>query len=877
MIEKFMQWFKKNLDLIIEVIFLSLVILAPLFFDRRLGIVFSLSKATIIRILTLIISGLFITKLLLNKNSFYVRTSVDLPIITYLLCTLAAVINSINIYVSFVGSYGRYEGFITILNYALLFFLAVQIITTYESRRRVMMASVISALAMAIYGIIQRLNLDPYEWGGVITNERIIATIGQPNFLAAYIAMAILFGFGLILSMDGNKAQFIIKNEPRNKKLKPSTSINLKEIYFQLKMGVYFLLVPAVFIYSLYFFKSSDNFSGWILSFLIIVSITIYFSFNIEKVDSRILKSLIIISLIFHIIGLFSTQSRGGILGFLCGFIIFIILSGRKCIFENKKLWIAAGVAGFILLSAFSINLAKRFSLEVKIKQDAGIIRVEEKKIEDPSKPIKKKPRLELEGAAGSRIETWTSAAKLISDRPIFGVGPEVIKMIFPQYETPYFRFKEGFHVKQDRCHNETLDIALTKGTVTLFVYIILIYLIFKSGIAQIKKNPKDSPLVGCYLGAISSYIVQNQFSFGVVAITSLFWIIIGMVIGLNSSDASYIKIYEKEGKKQANVFLLVMWAVIAILMVISVFPYLSDRYFKSAKTYSDSNMLKEAEKDFKIAIKITPYEPSTYTHYGMAKINLGQNDVNEINDSIAIFKKGQGIDPYNADNFYMAGRAYLFLYEKGDNSALAIAKGLSERALKIDPYYAEAYQNLGIIHERMGNTSEAVKLYEKAFLANPTLSFISSTLYSYYSSIGEPLHVMDVFEKSLSENPNNAELLIMMGDIFNDLNLFEKAKEKYFDALSINDKRVNVNLNAKAKALAGLGIAHLKSGDSDSAFSKLQEAIIIDPSEALVHNGLGLYYLKKGDKMRAREEFMQAQTLGSQNSFIKKMLSKIK
>lgn len=875
MLEKFMRLFRKNLDLIIEILFLSLIILAPLFFDRRLGIVFSLSKATIIRILTLIISGLFITKLLLNKNSFNIRTSVDLPVITYLLCAFAAVINSINIYVSFAGSYGRYEGFITILNYAVLFFLAVQIITTHESRRRVMISAVMSALAMAIYGIIQRLNLDPYEWGGVITNERIIATIGQPNFLAAYIAMAILFGFGLLLSMDRYEAQFVSKGEPKNKKLKPSASMNWKEILFQLQMGICFLLMPAVFIYSLYFFKSSDNFLGWILSFLIIVVLTIYFSFNLEKIDSRILKSLIIISLIFHIIGLFSTQSRGGILGFLCGFIIFIILSGRKCIFENRKLWIAAGLAGFILLCVFSINLAKRFSLEVKIKQDSEVVNIEGKKAEAESKTGKKKAALELEGAAGSRIETWTSAVKLISDRPIFGIGPEVIKMIFPQYETPYFRFKEGFHVKQDRCHNETLDIALTKGAAALFVYIFLMFLIFKSGITHIKKNEKDSPLVGCYLGAMTSYIVQNQFSFGVVAITSLFWVIMGMVLGLNSSNLTSVNL--NENKKSTNLFLSALWAAIAILSIISVFPYLSDRYFKSAKTYADSNMLKEAEKDFKLAVKITPYEPSTYTHYGMAKINLGQNDINEIKDSIEIFKKGQQIDPYNADNFYMAGRAYLFLYEKGDISALQTAKNLSERALKIDPYYAEAYQNLGIIYERMGNMKEAVNLYEKAFLANPTLSYIASTLYSYYGSIGKPLQVMHVFERSLSENPNNAELLIMMGDIFNDLNLFKNAKEKYSEALSINEKRVNINLNAKAKALAGLGIAHLKGGDSEAAFSKLQEAMIIDPSEPLIHNGLGLYYLKKGENARAKEEFIEAQSLGSQNAFIKKMLSKMK
>lgn len=873
MLEKFSEYFKKNIDLIIEILFLSLILLAPLFFDRRLGIVFSLSKATVIRIITFALLGLIATKFILNKRIAFAKTALDLPIVTYLLCVLAASINSINVYVSFAGSYGRYEGFITILNYVVLFFLTMQIVITSAARQRIMAASSVSGLAMALYGIIQRLNLDPYEWGGVVTNERIIATIGQPNFLAAYLDMAILLGLGLIISMDKNEKTFFNCISSKNKKTKPQRSLNYKEIFLQMKLASCFILIPAIFIYSLYIFKASDNFFGWVIAFLIIVGLTIYFVFNIEKIDSRIFKGLIIASIIFGLIGLFSTQSRGGILGFLCGFIIFIIISGRKSFFENKKLWISVGIVGIILIPLFSINVIKRFSGEIKIKKEEPIKNVAVSP-QISGEKNKKSPKLELEGAAGSRIETWTSAVKLIADRPVLGIGPEVIKMLFPQYETPYFRYKEGFHVKQDRCHNETLDIALTKGTLTLFVYIALIFLVFRSGIFHIRENDKDSALVGGFLGGLTAYIVQNQFSFGVVAITSLFWVIIGMTAGLRQKEI--VLISSKERKYQ-NIILILLWALIITASVISAFPYIADRFFKSAKTFSDSNMLKSAQKDFKAAVSITPYEPSTYTHYGMAKINLGQNNINDIKESIEIFKKGQSIDPYNADNFYMAGRAYLFLYEKGDKDAINQAEYMSERALKIDPYYAEAYQNLGIIYERKGSMDKAVEMYKKAFMSNPTLMYIAKTLYSYYSHIGKPLKIMDLFNKALSDNPNNAELLLMIGDIYNDSNLYSNAKEKYLLAISVIENSPNPNLNIEAKGLAGLGITNLKMGDEKTAFSKLQEAMIADPSEPLIHSGLGLYYLKIGDRERAREEFGQAESLGGQNAFIKKMLNKMK
>ena len=57
---------------------------------------------------------------------------------------------------------------------------------------------------MSVYGVIQRHELDPYMWGGVVTWQRVIGTIGQPNFLAAYILMA--FFLGLVLFMAEKKA-----------------------------------------------------------------------------------------------------------------------------------------------------------------------------------------------------------------------------------------------------------------------------------------------------------------------------------------------------------------------------------------------------------------------------------------------------------------------------------------------------------------------------------------------------------------------------------------------------------------------------------------------------------------------------------------------
>ncbi|MGB9613585.1 MAG: hypothetical protein ACPL4K_05390, partial [Candidatus Margulisiibacteriota bacterium] len=102
-------------------------------------------------------------------------------------------------YTSFVGFYGRFEGLSTWFLFGLLFFIATNYLHTPEQLKRIIVCVVSAGVLMSIYGVIQRHELDPYLWGGVVTWQRVIGTIGQPNFLAAYVIMAFFLGLVLLL------------------------------------------------------------------------------------------------------------------------------------------------------------------------------------------------------------------------------------------------------------------------------------------------------------------------------------------------------------------------------------------------------------------------------------------------------------------------------------------------------------------------------------------------------------------------------------------------------------------------------------------------------------------------------------------------------
>ncbi len=853
----------KHIGLAIELLFFALLFCAPLFFDRSIGIVFSLSKATLIRSFTVIILALWATRLLLDNGGRFTRTLSDIPALTYFLACTAATLLSINVYVSFFGSYGRYEGLITIGNYVALFFLASNLVNAEGMLKKLIVCAVSSGALMSVYGMIQRMGLDPFVWGGVITNERVISTIGQPNFLAAYLDMSFMLGMGVLLFAQRSHAPFFKKeNVPlkkagkNQKRKKPPLIINWEEILFQARI---FLSFPAALLLFVYMIFSVDGITApvmWVLAFVCVFSLLIYFVFRSPELDSRLLKAAVAFSMVLAFISVLFTQSRGGLLGLLCGGILVLIFAGRQLLFSKwKELSIISAVMLIVLVSMFTFS---RFSPMNRIRQEVSLSAEER----GPS-------RIEFRSAAGSRLETWKSAFAVMAERPVLGLGPEVIKMMFPQYETSQFRFKEGFHVKQDRCHNEILDTAITKGMLSLFIYAWFLGGVFYAGLKKLGQRDETSLLVGACLAAILSYIVQNQFSFGVVAIGSLFWVLLGAVAGVSSGNPRELGIQIKNGALK-TALLLSIWAVAVFLALVSFIPYLADYHFKAAKIISGSDY-QRAVKEHQKSIALSPFEGGYYTNYGITILNTagGSGDPGAMKEAIAVLERGSRVDPYNADNFYMMGRASLFLAQTGQKEQAETAKNLSRRALKVDPYYAEAYQNLAVLAQIEGKEEEAMGFLEKAFEANPTMEDISKAVSSYYLRKGDVKGLLAVYDRLLSLNPDDVAILTLAGNVHLRAGDNTRAGELFDTALSKDPLFV--------QALVGKAEVLFRTGRSQESLSVLQSGLMIDPSNPVLHTGLGDYYLKAGDKTRAREEFEQALYLDGSSQYARQMLERLK
>jgi tetratricopeptide (TPR) repeat protein len=845
---KWIDWESSKLfNLLMEVMVLIVVFIMPTIFDRRLGIVFSGTKTTWMRVFGILILSIWVIRLIVTKKHRFIKTPLDWPVLSFLLCTTVATLTSVHVYTSFVGFYGRYEGLTSWYLFGLFFFLVTNYIRSSEQVKRIFITSISAATLMAVYSFIQRFGWDPYMWGGVTTWHRVIGMIGQPNFLAAYMLMALFL----------NLSMFMLK-----KKELDWSKVDWAE---QLITVGYFLVAQVTFVFMIYNLDA-NNVILWYLSFIIITASAVLFAFNFNKLHPWILNTLLGITLVLNYVCILFTQSRGGYMGLFTGASLFALVVGRHWIISN---WKKIAILGFIILLISGITMSNpKYSPFARF---AGEVTTE--KVEDGAKD-QKKSNLELKGAAGSRGETWKSAFVIIADYPFFGIGPEVLKMIFPRYETDLFRFKEAFHVKQDRCHNEIFDVAVTKGLITFFVFLWILFVFFRVGWkkSRIAKDSSEKLLLGGLLAASLAFLIQNQFSFGVVAITSLFWMIWAMVMVLGKE--------EKEEEEEKIAWLEIPWLYIGLVILISIvavyisfFSFRGDVSFKSGKVNMQMRRLPQAEKEFINSLNVFPFEGGTVSHLGITYLNLGNTIPAErkkyFEKSIETLKYGNRVDPYNADNFYILSKIYYILFRTGDKKALKQAQENALIAIKVDPYYAEVYNMLGLIYEAQGRNNEAAVNYERTFLINPNLTQAMVSLERVNDKRGKRGETLKSFEKAVARYPNYPVIAEKLAQLY-------LQKGQIREAIDL----ANTMLKDNPKSVQGLSIraeSYYKQRDIKNALSDYQQVLISDPKNINAHLKLGEIYFSKGNRAMARNEFEQVVLLDMNNSYAKKMLIKLR
>lgn len=152
-------------------------------------------------------------------------------------------------------------------------------------------------------------------------------------------------------------------------------------------------------------------------------------------------------------------------------------------------------------------------------------------------------PRLSLfdgrETFASNRGYIWSRSVPMLRDTLIVGYGPDNFVMEFPQ-EDYVGRFNTGsgmVDIVVDKPHNMYLQIGINTGCISLVALVIMWIIYFVDSMKLYGRGNLENLVqyagAACLLGVIG-YLGAAMFNDSVISVAPLFWVLLGMGMGIN-------------------------------------------------------------------------------------------------------------------------------------------------------------------------------------------------------------------------------------------------------------------------------------------------------------------------------------------------------
>ena len=171
-------------------------------------------------------------------------------------------------------------------------------------------------------------------------------------------------------------------------------------------------------------------------------------------------------------------------------------------------------------------------------------------------------------------------------------------------------------------------------------------------------------------------------------------------------------------------------------------------------------------------------------------------------------------------------------------------------RAIKLNPNYADAYNNRGVTYVEKGNLDHAIEDFNTAIDLKPNYAAYNNRGLAYDKK-GEFNRAIEDYTKVIDLNPNYTETYNSRGNAYDKKGEFDKAIEDFNTAILLNPDYAN--------AYSNRGRTHGSKGEFDKAMIDFGKAIKLDPKLAGAYNNRGNVCHHKGEFDKAIEDFNTA------------------
>lgn len=182
----------KFLNKFIRILISGLFLVTPLIFSFSNSELFEIPKIHFIYLVTLLIVTLHLINWALGQTKLFNRNWLNWFLLLFLISQLICTVTSIDIYTSIHGYYSRLNGgLLSIIAFASLFFI-IPFYLDDKFKDTLINLILLSGFFVSIFGILEHFGIDKNIWVQDV-QSRVFSTLGQPNWLAAYLCILLPF------------------------------------------------------------------------------------------------------------------------------------------------------------------------------------------------------------------------------------------------------------------------------------------------------------------------------------------------------------------------------------------------------------------------------------------------------------------------------------------------------------------------------------------------------------------------------------------------------------------------------------------------------------------------------------------------------------
>lgn len=505
--------------------------------------------------MTACISFFWIFKMIHLKTIILKKTFLDTPLLIFMAVLVLSTVFSIDVHTSIFGYYGRFNGgLLSIFSYIILFYAFVSNFK-YENLDKFLKTSLFSSFIVMLWGLPGRFNHDMScllfmgQWNNSCWTDqfhpevRMFSTLGQPNWLGAYLTINLFIAVFLLL-----KYKFFPQEISKTEQKGYISKIHNSDYAFNWQEYLLF---------------------GYIL---------------------------------LNFICILFTRSRSSILAAICGLTVSLIGIVLLYVYYHKLKELLLEICKWLLIILIPI-----FIFKTGITFIDNLIKFPELKSNQPKiAALNKNPinnNILISESFDIRKIVWKGAVDLGNKYPLLGTGPETFAYSYYFIRPLEHNYVSEWDYLYNKAHNEYLNYLATTGYLGLFSYVLLnlvfifwvVINIIKISFSVFKEKIEGKLLekliiLVCLSIAYVSILLTNFFGFSTTTINLFFFIIPAILyIFINDNNIPEKNLETDYSNKQTAVFVTSTFLLLLVIFFIIRY-WIADTLYAKADIYIKSN-----------------------------------------------------------------------------------------------------------------------------------------------------------------------------------------------------------------------------------------------------------------------------------------------